>query len=95
MNLYDHGIDIRDRPWEKAFIRLKKMNNDVELTVWDFGTQEPSIAVEAGSLDVAFELKNRGFSEHGRGRLMVRKICCGIQRNRFGVLNETIYFIPG
>ena len=94
MNLHDHGIDIRDRSWERACIRLRKAAGGVELTIWDFGTQEPSMAVAAGSLDVALELKNREFSGHGRGRLMVRKICNGIQRSRFGVLNETIYQIP-
>ena len=32
-------------------------------------------------------------SSRGRGRLMVRKMCTSIERNRFGTLNETIYRI--
>jgi hypothetical protein len=33
-------------------------------------------------------------SDHGRGRLMVRQLCDGIQRQRFGTLNETVFYIP-
>ena len=94
MNLHDHGFDIRGRSREQACIRLKKDHDNVELTVWDCGTPEPSITVAAGNLDVELELKNREFNGRGRGRLMVRKICNGIQRNSFGILNETVYFIP-
>ena len=94
MNLHDHGIDTRDRLWEKACVRLRKTGENVELTVWDFGRQEPSMSVAAGNLDVALELKNREFNEHGRGRLMVRKICSAIQRKRYGILNETVFLIP-
>ena len=94
MNLHDHGIDVRDRQWEKACVRLRKTDDNVELTIWDFGKQEPSVSVAAGSLDVALELKNREFSGRGRGRLMVRKICSAIQRKNYGVLNETVYLIP-
>ncbi|MBQ6470740.1 MAG: SpoIIE family protein phosphatase, partial [Victivallales bacterium] len=94
MNLHDHGYDIRDRSREQACVRLKKENNVVELTFWECGTPEPSIEVAAGSLEVALELKNREFSGRGRGRLMVREICSGVKRNRFGLLNETIYYIP-
>ena len=93
MNLYEHGYDIRDRSGEQACMRLKIVNNHVELTIWDWGTQEPSILVAAGNLEVELDLKNRDFSGHGRGRLMVRKICSGIERNRFGTLNETVYRI--
>ena len=94
MNLHDHGYDIRDRSREQACIRLKRVNDNIELTIWDCGSPEPSIAVAAGNADLEFELKNREFSGRGRGRLMVREICNAIQRNRFGILNETIYSIP-
>ena len=94
MNLYDHGYDIRDRSGEQACFKLQKHENRVDLTIWDWGTQEPSIPVAVGDTEVELELKNRDFSGRGRGRLMVRKVCCGIERNRFGALNETIYHIP-
>ena len=93
MNLYDHGYDLREREGEQACFRLKKNGDQVELTVWDWGTQEPSMLVAAGSPELEFELKNRDFSGRGRGRLMVRKICSSIERNRYGTLNETIYRI--
>ena len=93
MNLYDHGYDIRERSGEQASFRLKKNRNQAELTVWDWGTQEPSLPVAAGNPELELELRNRDFSGRGRGRLMVRKICEGIERNRFGTLNETIYRI--
>ena len=93
MNLFDHGYDMRDRAGEQACFKLRKTKTHVELTVWDWGTQEPSIAVAAGDLEVELELKNRDFSGRGRGRLMVRKICSSIERNRFDTLNETVYRI--
>ena len=93
MNLYDHGYDIRDRAGEQACFRLRKNQNDVELTIWDWGTQEPSISVAAGDPELELELRNRNFSSRGRGRLMVRKICNGIERKQFGILNETVYHI--
>ena len=93
MNLYDHGYDIRERSGELACFRLKKDEEHVELTIWDWGTPEPSILVAAGDPELELELRNRGFSGRGRGRLMVRKICGGIERKRFGTLNETIYHI--
>ena len=93
MNLYDHGYDIRDRSGEQACFRLKKYHDHVELTVWDWGTPEPSILVAAGNPELELELRNRDFSARGRGRLMVRKICKGIERNKFGPLNETVYRI--
>jgi len=49
--------------------------------------------VAAGNSELELELKNRDFSSRGRGRLMLRKICEGIERNRFDTLNETIYRI--
>ena len=93
MNLYDHGYDIRARSGEQACFRLKKDKKYVELTIWDWGTLEPSILVAAGNPELELELKNRDFSGRGRGRLMVRQICDGIERNRFGTLNETTYRI--
>ena len=93
MNLYDHGYDIHDRAGEQACFRLKKTRNHAELTIWDWGTPEPSISVAAGNSELELELKNRDFSSRGRGRLMLRKICAGIERNRFDTLNETIYRI--
>lgn len=94
MNLHDHGFDDRERLHETACVRLQRVRNRAELTIWDCGTQEPSIAVAAGDTDVALQLKNKEFSGRGRGRLMVREICDGIQRNKYGPLNETIYIIP-
>lgn len=94
MNLHDHGMDPRDRARETACFRIRKNGSKAELTVWDTGTQEPSIEVAAGSADTALELKNKEFSGRGRGRLMVREISEGIMRNSFGNLNETIYYIP-
>ena len=93
MNLFDHGYDIHDRAGELACVRLKKVGDVAELTIWDWGTQEPSMPVTAGNPELELELKNRGFSGRGRGRLMVRKMCRSIERNRFGILNETIYRI--
>ena len=95
MNVFDHGYDIRDRAGEYACFRLRKKGKDVELTIWDWGTPEPSLLVAAGNPELELELKNRDFSSRGRGRLMVRQICNGIERNKFGTLNETIYHIVG
>ena len=94
MNLHDHGFDDRERLREVACVRLRAVRGYAELTVWDCGTPEPGIEVAAGSTDVAFDLANLEFSNHGRGRLMVRDICDGIERQRYGSLNETIYYIP-
>ena len=93
MNLYDHGYDIRDRAGEQACFRLKKDAKFVELTIWDWGSPEPSILVAAGDPELELKLKNREFSSRGRGRLMLRTICANIERNRYGTLNETIYRI--
>ena len=40
---------------------------------------------------VACYIINRKMGNHGRGRLMVRELCDGIERNRYGSLNETVY----
>ena len=94
MNVYDHGFDDVDRLNEVVCIRLlQRRDDDAELTVWDWGQPEPSIAVAAGSSDTAFELLNRSMSDHGRGRLMVRELCCGLERKRYGSLNETVYHV--
>jgi len=93
MNLYDHGYDIRDRSGEQACFKLQRHQDHADLTIWDWGTQEPSIPVAVGNTEVELDLKNRDYSSRGRGRLMVRKVCRGIERNRFGTLNETIYHI--
>jgi len=94
MNLYDHGFDYRQRLREVACVRIRERNGNLELTVWDCGSQDPSVEVAAGSTDVAFDLANQRFSGRGRGRLMLRDFCTGIERNRYGMLNETIYYIP-
>ena len=94
MNVYDHGLDVRERQNMVANLRLRRVRNYVELTVWDCGTPTPSVAVATGDTNVAFELKNREFSVRGRGRLITRELCDGISRNRYDILNETIYFIP-
>ena len=94
MNVYDHGFDEMDRLHEVVGIRLRQRRKDsVELTVWDCGTAEPSIEVAAGNASTAFELANRNFSNHGRGRLMLRELCLGIERKRYGELNETVYHV--
>ena len=94
MNVFDHGFDDRERLHEAASIRLRKMKSYVELTVWECGTTTPSIAVPSGDSSTALELINRDFSNHGRGRLIIREICDGIERNRYGNLNETVFLIP-
>ena len=94
MNIYDHGFDERDRMHEVASIRLVRVGDEARLTVWECGTPEPSLVVAAGDADVAFELKNREMNNHGRGRLIVREICTGIEKNRYCRLNETIYHVP-
>ena len=94
MNVYDHGFDDVERLNEVVCIRLlKRRDDDAELTIWDWGSPEPSLAVAAGNSGTAFELLNRGMSGHGRGRLMVRELCCGVERKRYGDLNETVYHV--
>ena len=94
MNICDHGLDERERLRAVVSVRLKRIRDSAELTVWDAGTPEPSIAVVAGDADTAFEMKNRDFSGRGRGRLIVRELCNGIERNSYPPLNETTYHIP-
>lgn len=94
MNVCDHAFDDINRLHEVACVRLLKRRSDrVELTVWDCGTPEPSISVAAGSSATAFDLVNQEMSNHGRGRLMVRELCDGVERKRFGTLNETVYHV--
>ena len=94
MNVYDHGFDDVDRLHEVVGVRLIRRNATMaDLTVWDCGTPEPSLAVAAGDASTAFELINRQMGNHGRGRLMVRELCDGIERNRYGSLNETVYHV--
>ena len=94
MNIYDHGFDDRERLHEVISIRLRKDRDGAELTVWDCGTPEPSLSVAGGSTATGFELANQEMSGHGRGRMMVRELCNGIERNKYGQLNETVYHIP-
>ncbi len=93
MNVYDHGIDERDRMHAVVNVRLRMRGGNPELTIWDDGTQEPSIKVAAGDSGVGFEMANLNLSNHGRGRLMVRELCNGIERNRYTSINETIYHV--
>ena len=93
MNVYDHGFDDRDRLHEVASVRLLKNASGIQLTVWDCGTPEPSIQVATGDASVAFDLANQAMSGHGRGRLMVRELCSGVERNRYGEMNETVYHL--
>jgi len=94
MNIYDHGLDDRNKMHEVASVRLTRLRDNAVLTVWDAGTEEPSVAVVAGDADVVFEKANNDMKGRGRGRLIVRELCDGIERNRFPPLNETIYHIP-
>ena len=94
MNVHDHGVDTRERLSAVARMRLRRVRDFAELTVWDCGTPPPSVEVAAGDSAVAFELKNKEFSGRGRGRLITRELCNGISRSRYENLNETIYFIP-
>ena len=94
MNVHDHGFDDRDRLREVVSLRLKRLRDNAMLTVWDAGTEEPSVEVAVGDSDTAFELANQNMSAHGRGRLMVRELCDGIERNRYPPFNETTYHIP-
>ena len=94
MNVHDHGFDDIDRLHEVVNVRLtKRRKGEAELTAWDCGTPEPSLEVAAGTASTAFELINRDMRNHGRGRLMVRELCSGIERKRYGTLNETVYHV--
>ncbi len=94
MNVHDHGFDDRDRLRAVVSLRLKRVRDNAVLTVWDDGSEEPSVAVAAGDATTAFEMANRSMSGHGRGRLVVRELCDGIERKRYEALNETTYHIP-
>ena len=94
MNIHDHGFDDRDRLREVVSVRLRRRADAAELTVWDCGTPEPSIRVVAGDSGTAFDMANQNLNNHGRGRLMVRELCNGIRRARYGELNETVYYVP-
>ncbi len=94
MNIHDHGFDDREKLREVVSVRLKRVGDTALLTVWDEGTAEPSIAVVAGDADTAFEMANRNMAGRGRGRLIVRELCDGIERNSYPPLNETTYHIP-
>lgn len=94
MNVYDHGFDDQQRRKDVVSLRLRRRRNYAELTVWDCGRPPPSLKVAAGITDTAFEIVNKEMDGHGRGRLMMRQMSNGIQRQRFGTLNETIFHIP-
>ena len=94
MNVYDHGFDDLQRSKDVVSIRLRRTRDHAELTVWDCGRPPPSMKVAAGVTDTAFEIVNQEMSGRGRGRLMVRQLCNGIQRQRFDTLNETVFYIP-
>ena len=94
MNVHDHGFDDRDRLREVASVRLKRIRDNAVLTVWETGSPEPSIEVAAGDASTAFEMANMNMAGRGRGRLMVRELCEGVERNRYMNMNETTYHIP-
>ena len=94
MNIYDHGLDDRNRLHEVVSVRLRRIRDNAVLTVWDTGTEEPSISVIAGDSETAFEQANQNMAGRGRGRLIVRELCDGVERNRYPPLNETTYHIP-
>jgi len=94
MNIHDHGFDDRDRLREVVSLRLRRRADAAELTVWDYGSAEPSIRVVAGDAGTAFDMANLNMNNHGRGRLMVRELCHGIRRMRYSGLNETVYYVP-
>ena len=94
MNICDHGFDDREKLREVVSVRLKKVRDTAVLTTWDAGTEEPSIAVAAGDADTVFEMANRNMAGRGRGRMIVRELCDGVERTRYETLNETTYHIP-
>ena len=94
MNVYDHGFDEGRRLHEVVSIRLVRAGDRARLTVWDYGTPEPSMVVATGDADVAFEIANNNMSNHGRGRLMVRELSEMTERNQYGALNESTFHIP-
>ena len=86
--------ELRDRLREVASVRLKRVRDSAVLTVWETGSEEPSIEVVAGDSATAFEMANQNMAGRGRGRLMVRELCEGVERNRYMNMNETTYHIP-
>lgn len=94
MNVHDHGVDPQDRISSVVGLRLCRMRELAELTIWDSGTPPPSLEVAAGDSATAMELKNKEFSGRGRGRLIIRSLCNGVSRSRYQDLNETVYHIP-
>jgi len=94
MNIYDHGFNEQQRRKEVVSIRLRRRGDCAEFTVWDCGRPPPSMKVAAGDTATAFELVNRNMGGHGRGRLMMRQLCVGIQRSKYTFTNETVFHIP-
>ena len=94
MNVCDHGYNNRDSLHEVVSVRLTKLGDTALLTVWDDGAEEPSIAVVAGDADTVFDKANKNMAGRGRGRMIVRELCDGIERKRYPPLNETVYHIP-
>lgn len=93
MNVHDHGFNDRDRLHAVVNLRLRRSGGAPELTVWDGGTQEPSMRVTEGDTSTTFDKANIEMSNHGRGRMMVRELCFGIERLVYAGMNETIYHI--
>jgi serine phosphatase RsbU (regulator of sigma subunit)/anti-sigma regulatory factor (Ser/Thr protein kinase) len=94
MNVHDHGFSNHDSLRETASVRLLRRGDKAELSVWEYGSPEPSIQVVAGDASTYFENANKAMRSHGRGRLMIREICDSIERERILDLNATTYFIP-
>ena len=94
MNICDHGFDDREKLREVVSVRLRRVRDKAVLTTWDEGSEEPSIAVVAGDSETVFEMANRNMAGRGRGRMIVRELCDGVERTRYETLNETTYHIP-
>ena len=94
MNVCDHGFSDGESMREVVAVRLMRRNDTAVLTVWDDGAEEPSIEVVAGDSDIVFDKANKNMAGRGRGRLIVRELCDGIERKRYPPLNETTYYIP-
>ena len=94
MNICDHGFGDREKLREVVSVRLKRVNDKAVLTTWDEGTEEPSVAVAAGDSDTVFEMANRNMAGRGRGRMIVRELCEGVEPPRNKKLTKTTYHIP-